>query len=81
MWKRDLNSKVVIRYDTKQLKDVQKQLDRLCRTLEKANSLCDELASKDIEIGITSELQKPCRSVGRRCFLAWLQKILHNKDT
>ena len=69
-----------LKADTRQLDKAQKKVEKLCDTLEKANSLYDELASEEIEIGITSEIRKPCRNVGK-CWLRGLrQRFSRNAD-
>lgn len=72
--------KAVLKADTRQIKQVQKKLDKLCRSLEKANSLSEELASKEIVIGITSELRQPCRNVGKHWLQRLRQRLFRNKD-
>ncbi|MDO4803877.1 MAG: hypothetical protein Q4A32_03540 [Lachnospiraceae bacterium] len=72
--------KAVLKADTSQIKQVQKKLDQLCRMLEKANSLSEELASKEIVIGITSELRQPCHNVGKHWLRGLRQRFSRNAD-
>lgn len=72
--------KAVMKVDTSQLDKARKKAEGLRRTLEKANSLYDELASKEIVVGITSELRQPCRSVGIHWLRGLRQRCFRNVD-
>ena len=69
-----------LKADTRQLDKAQKKVDKLCDTLEKANSLYDELASEEIEIGITSYVQQCRHSEGKYCFRFLWEMICRNVD-
>ncbi len=71
---------VTANVDVKQIKKAQKLLDKFARTLEKANSLADELANKEIRIDVIFQQKSLRRSIGRR-FLQRLHGFLfHNSD-
>ena len=58
--------------DTKEVKRAIRTLEKLSRAMEKANSLADELANKEINVEVTSTFQQKDRRLGN-----WLSRLLH----
>ena len=61
--------------DTKELKKTLRLINNFSRAVEKANSLADELAKKEINVEITSSVRQSGHNAGTRFFQSLRRKF------